>query len=114
MEEKTNALPFTLDEYQQRLANVKQSMSEQGIDVLFLVEPANMNYVSGYDAMSYYVPQGVVVSLEEDMPTWIGRFQDQYSAVITTWLDDAHIRLIQTNIFGSQKNFMSWILLGTF
>ena len=81
-------LPFTKEEYQERVQKVKSTMAEKGMDVLFLVEPANMNWVSGYDAMSFYVPQGVVVSLDEEMPYWIGRFQDQYSAHVTTWLDD--------------------------
>ena len=85
-------LPFTKEEYQERVQKVKSTMAEKGMDVLFLVEPANMNWVSGYDAMSFYVPQGVVVSLDEEMPYWIGRFQDQYSAHVTTWLDDEHIR----------------------
>lgn len=85
-------LPFTNEEYRERLQKVKRAMAEQGMDVFFLTEPANMNWVSGYDAMSFYVPQGVVVSLEEDIPYWIGRFQDQYSAHVTTWLDDEHIR----------------------
>ena len=77
-------LPFTKEEYQERVQKVKSTMAEKGMDVLFLVEPANMNWVSGYDAMSFYVPQGVVVSLDEEMPYWIGRFQDQYSAHVTT------------------------------
>ena len=59
-------LPFTKEEYQERVQKVKSTMAEKGMDVLFLVEPANMNWVSGYDAMSFYVPQGVVVSLDED------------------------------------------------
>lgn len=85
-------LPFTKEEYLERLGKVKIAMEKNGVDILFLTEPANMNWVSGYDAMSLYTPQGVIVSLEEEMPYWIGRFQDQAGAHITTWLDDEHIR----------------------
>jgi Xaa-Pro dipeptidase len=81
---------FEKSEYLNRLRKVKESMREQNIDVLLVTDPANMNYLTGYDALSFYTPQGVVVSLEEEHPTWLGRGQDKTCADRTTWLDEEH------------------------
>ena len=64
-------LPFSMPEYQRRLAQVRAAMTRQGIDVLFLEDPSNMAWVTGYDGWSFYVHQGVVVFLDDD-PIWWG------------------------------------------
>ena len=84
-------LPFEKIEYQERLRKVKASMEEQGIEVLLMTDPANMNYVSGYDAMSYYVPQGVLVALGFEEPVCIIRMQDLYCATETTWMSRENV-----------------------
>ena len=63
---------FADSEYLERLRKTKARMSDAGIDVLISSDPANMNYLTGYDGWSFYVPQCVVVSLEADTPLWIG------------------------------------------
>ncbi|MGO4889249.1 M24 family metallopeptidase [Anaerobacillus sp. MEB173] len=83
---KEKVLPFKKEEYQDRVKNVKMSMEEQGIDVLLITDPANMNYISGYDALSYYVPQGVIVALDLEEPVCIVRLQDLFCATETTWM----------------------------
>ncbi|MBT6118287.1 MAG: ectoine hydrolase DoeA, partial [Rhodospirillaceae bacterium] len=52
---------FTKNEYAKRLAKVRAAMAEKGIEVLIEADPANMNYLTGYDGWSFYVPQLVVV-----------------------------------------------------
>jgi ectoine hydrolase len=84
-------LPFEKTEYQERVRKVKTSMEEQGIEVLLITDPANMNYVSGYDAMSYYVPQGVIVATDLDEPVCIVRLQDLYCATETTWMSRENV-----------------------
>lgn len=85
-------MPFTKEEYLERLKKVKASMSEKGIDVLLITDPANMNYVIGYDAWSFYVHQIVVVALDDEMPRFIGRYMDAFcGAVKTTWLEKDHV-----------------------
>ena len=64
---------FPKEEYLERLRKTKNRMRESGIDVLVVSDPANMNYLSGYDGWSFYVPQCVVVGLDADLPFWIGR-----------------------------------------
>ncbi|MCP8617328.1 M24 family metallopeptidase [Salirhabdus salicampi] len=66
-------------------------MALEGIDVLLVTNPSNINYLSGYDAWSFYVHQMLVVLLDEEQPIWIGRKQDANSAKLTTWLDHGNI-----------------------
>ncbi len=66
-------------------------MSETGIEVLVLSDPANMNYLTGYDGWSFYVPQCVVLAIDEEMPLWIGRGMDAAGARHTTFLTEENI-----------------------
>ncbi|WP_102028571.1 M24 family metallopeptidase [Salirhabdus sp. Marseille-P4669] len=82
---------FALEEYKERVTKTKQKMNEQGLEVLLLVNPSNMNYLSGYDAWSFYVHQLLVVIIDEEQPIWIGREMDANSAKISTWMNDLNI-----------------------
>ena len=82
---------FAKEEYLDRLRQTKARMNENGIDVLVSSDPANMNYLTGYDGWSFYVPQCVVVSLTDETPLWIGRKMDVAGARHTTFLPDSHI-----------------------
>ncbi|RWZ58764.1 M24 family metallopeptidase [Halobacillus fulvus] len=84
-------LPFDILEYHERLTNTKKRMAAQGIDVLLITDPANMNYLSGYDAWSFYVHQMLVVIIDEPQPLWIGRYQDANGARVTTWIYDENV-----------------------
>lgn len=66
-------------------------MEEQGVEVLLITDPSNMNYVSGYDAMSYYTPQGVIIATKLEEPICIVRFQDLFCATTTTWMSHENI-----------------------
>ncbi len=77
---------FELREFQERIQRTKRRMIEKGIDVLLITDPANMNYISGYDGWSFYVDQMVVLILDEEQPLWIGRKMDANGAKATTWL----------------------------
>lgn len=79
-------MPFSQSEYQERIAKTKESMERKGIEVLLVANPANMNYLSGYDGWSFYVDQLLVVIIDEEQPVWIGRRQDANGAKATTWL----------------------------
>jgi Xaa-Pro dipeptidase len=78
-------------EYLERIEKTKKSMSEAAIDVLVVSDPANMNYLTGYDGWSFYVPQCVVLALDEEQPLWIGRGMDAAGARHTTFLDEKNI-----------------------
>lgn len=84
-------LLFNLSEYKDRLHKTKQAMEKNGLSVLIVTDPANMNYISGYDGWSFYVHQGLIIFIDRDQPVWFGREQDSNGARITTWLDDENI-----------------------
>ncbi|MEE4113353.1 MAG: M24 family metallopeptidase [Desulfobacteraceae bacterium] len=77
---------FADQEYRRRIEITHRKMEESGIDVLVVSDPANMNYLTGYDGWSFYTPQAVVVSRESDTPLWIGRGMDANGAKHTTFL----------------------------
>ncbi|SEQ55600.1 Xaa-Pro dipeptidase [Piscibacillus halophilus] len=84
-------LDFDIVEYQHRLERTKKSMNEKGIEVLLITDPANMNYLSGYDAWSFYVHQMLIVIIDEPQPVWIGRYMDAPGAKAKTWMYDENI-----------------------
>ena len=84
-------LNFELSEYQDRLKKTKEAMYKQGIEVLLVSDPANMNYLTGYNGWSFYVHQGVIVVIDQDEPLWFGRLQDSNGARLTTWLREENI-----------------------
>ena len=83
---------FEIEEYQERVSKTKMSMTEKGIDILVVSDPANMNYLTGYDGWSFYVPQVVILSIDDDEPIWVGRGMDANGAKHTTYL--SHERII--------------------
>jgi Xaa-Pro aminopeptidase len=85
-------LPFEVAEYRLRLTKTKERMQQAGIDVLLVTDPANMNYLTGYDGWSFYVHQGLLVVADRDEPMWFGRQQDSNGARLTTWLDAQNVR----------------------
>lgn len=84
-------LVFEKQEYQRRVARTKQAMEAKGIDLLLISQPANMNYLTGYDGWSFYVHQCVLVSLDQEEPIWIGRGMDANGAKITSFLSHENI-----------------------
>ena len=82
---------FEKQEYKDRLKKVKISMQKKGIDLLVSHDPANMNYLTGYDAWSFYYAQCVLVHLNEDEPICFVRAQDGGGAYIKTYLKNENI-----------------------
>ncbi len=83
-------IPFSRGEYERRLGLVRQAMDSAGMDTLFVTDPSNMAWLTGYDGWSFYVHQGVIVFLDRD-PVWWGRRQDANGALRTVWMDDDRI-----------------------
>jgi ectoine hydrolase len=79
-------MSFSTFEYKERIRKTKERMLQKGIDVLLITDPANINYLSGYDGWSFYVHQMLILIIDEDQPMWIGREMDANAAKVTTWL----------------------------
>lgn len=78
-------LDFELAEYEQRIEKTQHSMAQKGIELLVITDPSNMCWLTGYDGWSFYVPQCVVLPVD-DKPLWFGREMDVNGAKITTFL----------------------------
>ena len=82
---------FTQAEYKTRLDKTKKLMQEKGIDLLISQDTANMNYLTGYDAWSFYYAQCAIVNVNEDEPLLFVRAQDAGGAYIKTYLKKENI-----------------------
>jgi ectoine utilization protein EutD len=86
MEFGKNNTPFARSEFAARVAATKRRMAAAGLDALVVSDPANMNYLTGYDGWSFYVHQAVLVVQDQEWPLWLGRGQDVNGAKLTTVL----------------------------
>jgi ectoine hydrolase len=77
-------------EYADRLARVRAAMADRGLDALLVSDPANLFYLCGYDAWSFYVPQYLLVPAEGDVQLF-ARAMDAAGACFTTVLPDAQV-----------------------
>ena len=78
-------------EFERRRSEVGRRMEDAGFDLLVCQDPANMNWLTGFDGWSFYTPQAVLVHRDEEFPIWFGRAQDARSATITTDLPAGNI-----------------------
>jgi ectoine hydrolase len=81
---------FSRAEYDRRLAKTRSAMAAAGVNALFVQDPSNMAWLTGYEGWSFYVHQGVVVLHDAD-PIWWGRNQDANGARRTVWMSDDRI-----------------------
>ena len=81
---------FTKEEYDERLYRVRQSMRGRNLDALIIGDPSNINWLTGYDAWSFYTPQMMLVGLDKG-PFWMGREMDAGAARFTTYLTSDQI-----------------------
>ena len=61
------ALPFTADEYEARLAKLRASMAEKGIDACVLTSMHNVAYYSGFLYCPFGRPYGLVVTATDNV-----------------------------------------------
>lgn len=82
--------PFSRPEYDRRLALTRAAMACAGLDAILVTDPSNQAWLTGYDGWSFYVHQGVIVTLEGE-PLWWGRHMDMLGGRRTCWMDHANI-----------------------
>ena len=90
-------MSFSNQEYKTRLKKVKRSMQDKGIDLLISHDTANMYYLTGYDAWSFYYAQCVLVHTDLDEPLCFVRAQDAGGAYIKTYLNRENIIVYDEN-----------------
>lgn len=82
---------FSQPEYARRLAKVRAAMARADLDLLFVEDPSNIAWLTGYDGWSFYVHQGVILGHEGE-PVWWGRNMDANGARRTAWLSEDSLR----------------------
>jgi len=103
-------LPFETSEYLARIAHTKCRMSDGGIDVLLVSDPANMNYLTGYNAWSFYTPQVVIIADALPEPLCVLRAMDANGARVTTFLnDDSIIGYPDHHVQSSERHPMDFV-----
>ncbi len=95
-------LPFSRVEYARRLDKTRAAMAKAGLDLLFVEDPSNMAWLTGYDGWSFYVHQGVLVFPDRD-PLWWGRRQDANGALRTVWMEADCVRGYADNFVQSNE-----------
>lgn len=78
-------MPPSTEELADRLARTRARMQRSGLDGLVVVDPANLHYLTGYDAWSFYMPQLLFVPLTGE-PLLIMRAMDAGGAHRTALL----------------------------
>jgi len=84
-------MSFPKSEYTDRLNKTKKSMQEKGIELLISQDTANMNYLTGYDAWSFYYAQCAIVNVNIEEPLLFVRAQDAGGAYIKSYLKNENI-----------------------
>lgn len=80
-----NDLSFSPDEYLGRIASVRNRMVDQGLSALIVTDPANVYYLTGYNAWSFYTPQLLYVPAAGPLTLFL-RDMDAKGAMHTSWL----------------------------
>jgi Xaa-Pro dipeptidase len=80
------ALPFSLDEYRQRLGAVRAGMQQRGIDVALVSIPENIYYLTGYTTLGYYMYQVLMLPIDAE-PLLLTYREERINVERLSWLD---------------------------
>jgi ectoine hydrolase len=94
---------FERPEYIDRITKVKARMEHLGIEVLLVINQSNMYYLTGYEGRSDYVPQMLILTLEDEEPKLILRKQDVPCAVHSTFLKPRNIIGYPEDYIGTER-----------
>src|SRR5699024_10711128 len=88
----TDALPPgpSAAEFATRLERVRAAMADRSLSALLVTDPANLYYLTGYNAWSFYTPQCLVVPAARDLRLF-ARAMDADGAGNTCMLPAAQI-----------------------
>src|SRR5687768_4981434 len=79
-------LPFSLDEYRQRLDAVRAGMAQRGIDVALVSIPENIYYLTGYTTLGYYMYQVLMLPLDGE-PLLLTYREERINVDRLSWLE---------------------------
>lgn len=91
---------FPRSEYLRRTAAVKAQMAHLDVDALFVTHPANVAWLTGC-IVRHSSPQGVVVSMHKDEPTFLVRRADSAAAIHQGFLERENLVVYPENRSGN-------------
>ena len=85
------ALPFPIEEYRDRARRVRDEMARREIDVLFVMSPANLCYLTGFESIWYppRAPLGLVLMRDSESIVFVDYERHRELVVETAHFDDA-------------------------
>src|SRR6059058_5023337 len=83
-------LPFSLEEYAERVAKVRARLEERGLDALLVYWPENIYYLTGYDTLGYFNYQLLVLPRMGE-PFFVIRRLERQNALDITWLEACEV-----------------------
>lgn len=98
---------FEKSEYRSRTAKLREEMSKRGMDALLVLNESNLNYLTGYEGFSDYVPQLALVTLEDEDPWVIFRELDTHCAAASCYLPESRVLSYPEKFVGS-KDLSPW------
>jgi Xaa-Pro dipeptidase len=79
------SLPFSMDEYQARVAAVRAEMAKRGVDILLIHTPENMLYLTGYQTAGYFSYQCLALPIDGE-PAILTRKMEEGNARLLSWV----------------------------
>lgn len=102
-------LPFSRAEYEARLVTTRKRMAAAGLAALIVTDPANIYYLTGYDAWSFYTPQGLFLPAD-GKPLLFAREMDANGAHATAWLPrDQVLGYPESYVQRPDRHPMDWV-----
>lgn len=83
-------LPFSREEYGERVAKVRAELARRDLDALLVYWPENIYYLTGYDTLGYFNYQVLVLPRAGD-PFLVVRRLERQNALDLTWLDGCEV-----------------------
>lgn len=84
-------LPFPIDEYRDRARRVRSEMGRRGVDVLYVMSPPNLCYLTGFESIWYppRAPLGVVLTCEDESLVFVDYERHQTLVETSAHFDEA-------------------------
>lgn len=102
---------FSQHEYRERTTRLRRQMAERGIDAMLVLNESNMNYLTGYEGFSDYVPQLALVCQDEEDPWLILREIDTLCATASSYLPQSRFLSYPEKYIGSSER-TAWQPIG--
>jgi Xaa-Pro dipeptidase len=81
-------LPFSIEEYQKRIKDVKRAMEQAQLEVLLIAEPANLYYLTGFYTFAVYEACTLILPLQGTPAIHV--YPTEIPAAWLTWVDEIY------------------------